>query len=76
MTISVPTPLMLVNVHEMLCSGKARASQMKVALDPSLMVNWFDGGVAITGEPVRQNTLYQHNKSVLSVYLPNRITSM
>ena len=41
-----------VNVHEMVCSGMARASQTNIVLDPSLIANVFSGEVIITGIPV------------------------
>ena len=59
--MSIVIPLKLVNVHEMVCSGTARASHTKVALDPLLMTNWSKGGLAITGTPAKGKSHLQNN---------------
>ena len=52
--MSIVIPLELVNVHEIVCSGTARASHVKMALDPLFKAYWSKGGLAITGTPAKK----------------------
>ena len=52
LTISVTAPVLLVNVHEIVCSEEGLASQTNVTLELFLMVVWSTGGLIITGASV------------------------